>query len=222
MKRIGLVTIGQSPRDDILPVLKRYLPPRVELVHAGLLDGVPESELDALAPGPGEYVLVTRLRDGTSVQLGRERILPRLKGILADLGDRDVEIILLLCTGEFPSFTSQALVIEPDKLIFNAVKGIIGNRALGVVIPLPEQVEETERKWADLDRKLHVVAASPYEETGNLEKAAARLAGFKPGLVVLDCMGFGPSHKEVVRRRVGCPVLLSSSFVARTLAELVS
>ena len=39
MKKIGMLTIGQSPRDDILPGLKEILGKNVEIVEAGALDG---------------------------------------------------------------------------------------------------------------------------------------------------------------------------------------
>ena len=40
MKKIGMLTIGQSPRNDILPGLKEILGKNVEIVEAGALDGL--------------------------------------------------------------------------------------------------------------------------------------------------------------------------------------
>ena len=47
---IGLVTIGQSPRSDVVPDMAAILGPAVEIREAGALDGLARSEIDALAP----------------------------------------------------------------------------------------------------------------------------------------------------------------------------
>ncbi len=38
MTKIGMLTIGQSPRDDIIPPLKEILGPDHEILEAGALD----------------------------------------------------------------------------------------------------------------------------------------------------------------------------------------
>ena len=40
MKRIGAITIGQSPRVDVVPEMQQILGPDVEIVQAGVLDGL--------------------------------------------------------------------------------------------------------------------------------------------------------------------------------------
>lgn len=44
---IGTLTIGQSPRSDILPELTVLFPPGTRFVHAGALDGLTPSELSS-------------------------------------------------------------------------------------------------------------------------------------------------------------------------------
>ena len=46
MKKIGMLTIGQSPRDDILPGLKEIFGKNVEIVEAGALDGLTLEEVE--------------------------------------------------------------------------------------------------------------------------------------------------------------------------------
>ena len=109
---LGLVTIGQSPRDDVLPQMLPFLPEAVGIRQAGALDGLSREQLANLRPGPGDYVLHTRLRDGSAVTVSRERIVSLLQRCIGELEDGGANPILLLCTGEFPSLRSRALLVE--------------------------------------------------------------------------------------------------------------
>lgn len=63
------LTIGQSPRSDILPLLQEHLPADA-VAHAGLLDGLTLAEVEQLyAPAPGDKVLVSRMSSGEQVRL---------------------------------------------------------------------------------------------------------------------------------------------------------
>ncbi|WP_030105419.1 AroM family protein, partial [Actinoalloteichus caeruleus] len=50
LPRLGVVTIGQSPRVDLVPELLPRLG-RVEVVERGALDDLGRAEIAALAPG---------------------------------------------------------------------------------------------------------------------------------------------------------------------------
>ena len=75
-KKIGCVTIGQSPRDDILAVMRKYIKADVEIIERGALDGLDQDSVLHLRPDPGQPTLVSRMRDGTEVTLTHEKILP--------------------------------------------------------------------------------------------------------------------------------------------------
>ena len=67
---VGLVTIGQSPRPDIVPDMAAIIGPGVDILEAGALDGLTRSDVDALKPTGDDEILVTRLLDGTGVFVG--------------------------------------------------------------------------------------------------------------------------------------------------------
>ena len=46
---VGLVTIGQSPRPDVVPDMAEITGPGVEIREAGALDGLGRAAIDALA-----------------------------------------------------------------------------------------------------------------------------------------------------------------------------
>ena len=67
--KLGTVTIGQAPRPDVVPIIDRYIAPRVRRIHRGVLDGLSRAEIDTrYKPEPGEPALVTRLQDGSVVE----------------------------------------------------------------------------------------------------------------------------------------------------------
>src|SRR3989442_11153264 len=72
---VGLVTIGQSPRADVVPEMATLIGPGVDVREAGALDGLTRGEIDRLAPTGSDEILVTRLRDGSAVFLGQEEIV---------------------------------------------------------------------------------------------------------------------------------------------------
>jgi len=99
---LGTLTIGQAPRPDVVPIIDRHVPAAVRRVHRGVLDGLSHAEIAARygAEG-GEPALVTRLQDGTVVELSRARMRDGVQSALAALEAEGCEIILLLCTGTF-------------------------------------------------------------------------------------------------------------------------
>jgi protein AroM len=235
----GLVTIGQSPRDDIMPQIWPFLPSGLAVRQVGALDGLTRDQIADLAPplSPprlrpeaqpeglggmkgGDYVLHTRMRDGTVVTVGRAGIMPLLQACLEKLEGEGANPILLLCTGELPELRSNALLIEPDRLLVNLVRGLRPQR-VGVLVPLPSQIEAAAEKWRAIEAEAVFEAASPYGDEADIMRAARALPGQALDLVVMDCMGYTGIHKQVVVKATGRPVVLASQMVARIVGELV-
>src|SRR6266850_1058445 len=74
--RVGMVTVGQAPRGDVVPDMAALLP-GVEILEAGALDGLDGAAIARLAPTGDDEILVTRLADASSVFVGKSHVLPR-------------------------------------------------------------------------------------------------------------------------------------------------
>src|SRR3954451_1473500 len=99
---LGTVTIGQAPRPDVVPIIDRYVASRVRRIHHGVLDGLSRAEIDArYKPEPGEPALVTRLQDGSVVELSRARMCDGVQDLVRVLENDGCDVILVLCTGFF-------------------------------------------------------------------------------------------------------------------------
>lgn len=201
--------------------MQEILGANCQIIEAGALDDLSRAEVAELSPRQGDYVLVTRLRDGVSVQIAEHHILPRMQEQIGRVVEEGAEVVALLCTGEFPGFRSSRLVVEPQRVLNHFVAAVAAGRRLGVVVPVPEQIEEGEKRWRPAAADLRIEAGSPYTEMTDTERAVDGLKAWGADLIVLDCMGFARRHKERAAEIARVPVVLPRTVLARTLAELL-
>lgn len=224
MKKIGTITIGQSPRVDIIPELQALLGLEGEIIEKGALDGLTSEEVARLAPQSSrDEVLVTRLVDGTSVTIADREVFPRVQQRIQEL-EQEVSVILLLCTGSFPPLTAKVPLLVPEPLLFHFVRGIAYNKPgfkLGVLTPSPDQIGYQLRRWQNNVPAVVAREASPYEKIENVVETGVALAEQEQvDALLLDCMGYTQEMKRLIREQVSCPVILSRAVLARFAAEL--
>jgi protein AroM len=219
---VGLVTIGQSPRVDIVPEMAAVIGPEVEVRDAGALDGLTRAEIAALAPSGDDEILVTRLADGASVFVGKQKIVGHVEARIAALERGGATLTALLCTGAFPPLRATRPLVQPQPVLLGALRGMRWPGRLGVLTPSERHVPQTEARWRHDGFPAVVRALSPYEEEdpAALARAADAMRAADVGLVVMDCMGFRRKTRNELRALTGAPVLLANLLVARVLAEL--
>jgi protein AroM len=223
---IGIVTIGQSPRPDKLADdIQRVLGPDVTVVERGALDGFTTEDLNELAPRPGDYRLITKLRDGGSVEIGKTPILPILQNHITDLEDSaDVEATLLMCTGSFPPFDHKRPLLLPQEALYGAVAGFAGSRTIGALIPLESQSEQAQDKWRDFGvSSVDLFSANPYSDDPHSQIVSASVEARDAGssVLFLDCFGYDISMRAAAQEAFHGPVVLARTLAARFIAEMV-
>jgi protein AroM len=201
------------------------LMPGVTFREAGALDGEPAEVLRRLAAHPAGPILVTRLRDGAEIRLGEADVVPRVQRAI-DALQGEVEAILLLCTGPFPTLASGVPLLYPDRLLAHFVAGVFDGPTLAVLTPAPAQVPWQTTRWRATvgpAAGLVVLAASPYapDWRPGLDEALDRIVARKPALVVLDCLGYDLAMRDHARARTGAPVALARTVLGRAAAELL-
>jgi protein AroM len=218
---VGLVTIGQSPRVDVVPDMETILGPGVTVRERGALDGLDRAEIAALAPRPGDELLITRLTDGTPVFVAKRHVVARVQAAIADLERSAVTMTALLCTGAFPALEASRLLVLPHQVLLGVLRALRWPGRLGIVTPSVQHVPQTEARWRADGFDPIVVPLSPYEEESPAEVArtADALRTASTGLVALDCMGFRRKTRDEIQRLTGAPVLLANLLVARVIAE---
>lgn len=220
--RLGVVTIGQTPRIDLTPELEALLP-GVQLVERGVLDGCDAATIASFAPQAGDHTLTTRLADGGSAIIGEAAVMRRLPDVLRGVAG-ETDAVLLACTGPFPAIALDVPLFVPDRIIAHALAAVapIG-RPVGIVAPLEAQRADTTAKFARVlgdDVPVHVAIASPYtDDEATLRTAAAELAAAGARVVALDCFGYTAAMRDAVADETGLPVVVARSVAARLAAE---
>ena len=221
--KVGAITIGQSPRTDVVQELFPLMGEQVELIQAGALDGLTREDIQAFAPGPEDYTLISRLRDGSSVMIAERHILPQLQQCIERLEEQGVNLILFLCTGDFPAvFHSKVPLIFPCKVLNGLVPALSNRGKIAVVVPTPQHVDQTEKKWNQYVKESIIIPASPYGSQDDLDAAARAAAKMDVELVVMDCISYNIGMKEQFQKLSGKRVILSRTLAVRVMMELLS
>jgi protein AroM len=221
MKKIGMLTIGQSPRDDILPGLKEILGKNVEIVEAGALDGKTMEDVKKIPLRVEDYILVSRMRDGTEIKITKKYILPMMQEKLDWLENQGIRLTVVMCTGKFPQFRSKGLVVTPKEILQGVMEGAIKKGRLGVVYPTAEQMPMAESEWGRPGVEIYPDTVSPYEPK-DVEGLCKRLKAQNLDLVLLNCFGFPIEIKRKIEKAIGKPVVQANTLVAHVLAEMLS
>ena len=154
----GAVTIGQTPRADLLEPLLARLPADVEVVEVGALD--PLGPHDLPKGGGGAYPLTTRLRDGGPVTLDEAFLAPLVQAALDEAERRGATTTLLLCAGGFPDVRARGVLVHPFDAAVAELRALAAVR-IAVVVPIEGQVSPSERKWRAAGFDPVVIVGSP-------------------------------------------------------------
>lgn len=222
MKKIGMLTIGQSPRDDILPGLKEILGEGYEIVEAGALDDKTLEDVGKIDLNPQDYILVSRMRDGAEIKITKKYIIPMIQEQIHRLEEQGVRLIVIMCTGRFPQFASRGLVVTPSEILKGVLKASLKKGRLGVVYPAEEQTPMAGGEFGREGVEVYADWVSPYEGDDELDQVADRLASQNLDLILLNCFGFSSKVRKVITEKTGVLAIQSNALVARVLKELVS
>lgn len=217
---LGLVTIGQSPREDVIASMLGTVGDGA-VIEAGALDDLSRDEISQLAPAPDEQPLVTRLRDGSEVVIGKPRMLPHLERAIEGLEASGCTTICVLCTGEFPRLGKSALVIYPDRLLAHLVEALLPSGTLGILMPHAGQHAGMLAKWTSPTREVVTAVASPYSASQQIVTEVRGLIAAGADAIVLDCMGFDRRMLADARSATARPVILANGIVGSVLKEVV-
>ncbi len=219
--KLGVVTIGQSPRvdftDDVLP----FFSPEVELIQRGALDSFTHETIGSIAPVDGDHILVSRMRDGSQATFAEKHILPLMQIAIDELEEEGCSVILLLCTGKFPPFRHSSILIKPQEILPDLVANMVQGKKLGIIIPEKAQIAQMSEWWPIEPERFAAVSGSPYGKIEVVEAAARELKKENPDLIYLDCMGYTKEMKERVSAIIGKPVILPRTMIVRIINELL-
>ena len=216
---ICLLTIGQSPRDDIFPEIKPLLSSHLQIVEYGLLDKLNMPEIESLKPESGEMPLVSRLRNGRQVELNPNKIRRLWPQALKSMQTKlNIKAVGLLCTHDFGQIELSIPVIFPFNYLKFLIDHILNPNSLGVVVPLASQIKAARKKWGK--HRIFVQAKSPYRQDKSWPEIAISLTQAKVEAVLLDCIGYKIKDKQTLQNLLKIPILLPRTVLAFALNQL--
>jgi len=198
------VTLGQTPRNDVLPELFEIIGKIPSYKEIGLLDEA--DNIEKSKPSESEDFLVTRLRDGSEVRLSRKWVENELKKI-----SRKGGTTVLLCTDDIDIDG----YILPSKIL-KCFVSILKPKKLGVVVPEPSQIEMVKTKWKNLVKNLKITSYSPYTHVlSDLSVLKDR------DLVILDCIGYTLRDEKFVKKHTKGIVVSARRLLGNFLRSIL-
>ncbi len=220
--RIGMISIGQSPRPDIISIFEECWDSQAELIEVGALDGLRHEDVKRMTPNQGDDVLVVKMGDGEQHIVGRRFLLPRIQTAADALVAQNITAAILLCTGDFRPFRYPVPFIIPQRIVDNTVASLASaGQMVGVMIPTGEQQKQMRRNLACNGIVPVFAPASPHSKDDEIVSAAQQLNRYDLNFIIMHCFGYTREMRDVVREITGKPVLLSNMLVAKVTGELL-
>lgn len=218
---LGVLLIGQTPDVRYERFFRSCLPEAAKLYLAGGLDGLSVEEILGFDRKPGDDVLVTRVGADVPVAVPAYEVHSRMQQKAEALVEKGVSAIAVACTGEFPFLEVPVPLLMPGRLLVNTVTAVSGKgKALGVIVPLEEQIPMLSARWTKLGIQASFEAADPFGERDLVAKAARRLREKGVNLIALDCMAYDATARQMASNASGCLALAARTWLARAVMEL--
>ncbi len=216
-KRIGALTIGQSPRSDLIAPLASLLPPDCEIVQAGALDGLTQDDLPSETSGP--YPLVTRMKNGAAVMIDESFLILRLQKALNSLEDSGVIATLLLCAGTFAELQGIRPLYKPFKTACDLLD-TLNFRSIGLITPVEEQEKPIRERWETLGWETVVWTDDlGVQDQAFQQRLNDHIQTNKLDCIVLDYVGHPVEQVAQLQKTVDLPVIDLGYLTMVTLAS---
>ena len=220
-RTLGVATIGQAPRDDMVALFAEQAPVGTQVILRGCLDGLTADDIARRPPQDGADTLYTRLRDRDDVIISKTHVIERAAETLKRLKQDGADALVFACTGDFPPIPGDAGVLFPSRILNGLVSGLLPQGRLGLLIPLPEQQDKLIAKWQRPGLEVVAEALRPSATDDEIGLAAERLKTAAPDLVAMDCMSYTPATKAAVTSVLGVPTLLAITATGRVMREFL-
>lgn len=225
MQSIAMITVGQAPRDDLVPHMEAVFSRKVDVWQAGVLDGLSGEAMAELWPDPGEVGIVARLLDGSNTLLSHTKILPRVQALVDRAVARRASPIVVLCGADWSTLRSPTLIVNPGKVFPAIISALASGWRLGVIKPSAGQILQAQRQFAERGIDAVVTAASPYtgeQRLRDVRTAAGQLRAAAIDLVWMSCVGMDEAMRTIVQEVTGKPVILARTILARVIDEFLT
>lgn len=220
---LAILTIGVVPVSEVLPLLTEHVSEQ-QITHHSLLGKLSREEvMEDYAPEADDVLLPTLLCDGGLANVSLRKIERALQSVIEVLDNQGYDVILLMSTANITGLVARkAILLEPMRIIPPLVGSIVDSHQVGVIVPIPELLENQSQKWQGLVNAPLLAVANPiWDSEATLIDAGRDLLDRGADVLMLDCLGFHQHHRDLLQKTLDVPVLLSNVLVARLASELL-
>ena len=221
-KRAAFITIGQSPRPDILDEMRPWWDEEhLDIEEHGALDGLSRAEIARAAPKESDERLVSRLQDGTEVLLEAGWAHHRVEALVRKLDDGGIDVFVLLCTGRFEGLAPRGVLVAAGPVVDHGLAAI-ADSAASIGVLLPNEGQKASFRCEPAGKRRFVLShASPYSPDAEARWATAARELEEADLVVMHCMGYTEPMRRKLAGETGKPVLLARRMLAAAVAQVL-
>lgn len=220
---LGAISIATSERDSLIEGLAAHLPPHVTIQPYGLLDGLDDAAVAALAPDPGEVGIVSHTASGREVLVSHKKILPGVCKLVAQAEDDGVFATVVLCGAGWADVPRRRPLVDPGAIFPANIRALVGSQRLGIIKPSAGQIEKERTRYTQWGHDVVVTSASPFAGgADDFRRAATLLRDEGAELIWMTCVGFEDEYRTVVAEETGVPVILARPLLGRILAEVMA
>ena len=216
--KVVFVSVGQTPRADLIDEMLANLDMPIDAIELGALDGLSRSEIDAFRLREGESSIVTRLADNSEIVVSKQRIGERMAQLVAGFKPHEFDLVVILSTGLFREFESTCPTVNAQRALESAVISLAAqDTSVGLIQPLEQQIEE-----------LDIPALQPYRVTAShaadgdrqsLARALFDLAECE--MIVLNSVSYSEADREMAAKVTGKPVILARRIISSAIRLLL-
>ncbi|CDZ69977.1 AroM protein [Neorhizobium galegae bv. orientalis] len=216
--RVMFLSVGQTPRADLIGDMLTNLDVSIEALEIGALDGLSKAEIDDLKVRPGEQSIITRLADNTDIVVSKPRIAERMAKIAAAFHPNEFDLVVILSTGLFRDFESTCPTVNAQRAMESAVISLAAHGAsVGLIQPLQQQIAEL-----DIPALAPYKICASYAADGDRKLLAGALVDLADAeIIVLNSVSFTEADRQMVAKASGKPVVLARRIVASAIRLLL-
>ncbi|MCJ9670677.1 MULTISPECIES: AroM family protein [unclassified Neorhizobium] len=216
--RVMFLSVGQTPRADLIGDMLTNLDVPIEALEIGALDALSKAEIDDLRVRPGEQSIVTRLADNTDIVVSKPRIAERMAKIAAAFHPNEFDLVVILSTGLFRDFESTCPTVNAQRAMESAVISLAAHgSSVGLIQPLQQQIEEL-----DIPALAPYKICASYAADGDRKLLAGALVDLADAeIIVLNSVSFTEADRQMVAKASGKPVVLARRIVASAIRLLL-
>lgn len=215
--RVAVVTLGQTPRTDVVPELCELTGRPMEAIEFGVLDGVDADVLARISPGPGEPALLTRMRDGSDIVMSIDWTSDRMQEIYSEIAGLDIDLVVLMSSllGAVPAPAQTTIFC--DRVVVRTIETFTdAGLRVGILLSLDSQGDMVVRDRTRRPEMVRAAIARPGDH-GALEVAIDELDDCD--VLILHSVTYSEEERRNAAARSGKPVVMARRLVASAIRE---